>query len=133
MKKKHSVLLGSSCILILTLYFIFNPSGSDFFPKCILFAHTGIYCPGCGSQRALHSLLHLNIKSTFSYNALFLPAIITVGYHYSASAIQKKKQKPVKTLLHHRNAPWVILGIVLAFWLLRNLDIFPFYHLSPDA
>ena len=40
---------------------------------------TDIKCPGCGSQRAIHSLLNLDIKSAFGYNPLLvctLPYII---------------------------------------------------------
>ena len=39
------------------------------FPKCLFFSLTGLQCPGCGSQRALHSLLHLDLVAALRYNA----------------------------------------------------------------
>ena len=46
-------------LIVVTLYFFINPS-TAFFPKCPIYSTTGIYCPGCGSQRALHDFLHLD-------------------------------------------------------------------------
>lgn len=38
----------------------------------------GIDCPGCGSQRALISLLKGNITESLSYHAALIPFIITI-------------------------------------------------------
>ena len=46
---------------MLALYILYNPSETALFPKCPLFATTGIYCPGCGSQRAAYQTLNGNI------------------------------------------------------------------------
>ncbi|MCM1109265.1 MAG: DUF2752 domain-containing protein [Clostridium sp.] len=40
---------------------------------------TGLQCPGCGSQRAVHSLLHADLRAAWGYNALlvaFLPFVL---------------------------------------------------------
>lgn len=41
---------------------------------------TGWLCPGCGSQRALHDLMHLRLGEAFGHNALLvlsIPALLT--------------------------------------------------------
>lgn len=44
-------------------------------PKCIFHAITGLECAGCGAQRMLHSLLHLDLKSAWRANALLLSSL----------------------------------------------------------
>jgi len=82
-------ILGFSIVAISgsLLYFFFDPALSDFFPKCIFHSLTGLDCPGCGSQRAIHALLHGEVVKAADMNllvVLFLPllfysAVITVG------------------------------------------------------
>lgn len=43
------------------LYFIFDPAVTRWAPKCMFRVLTGYDCPGCGSQRALHALLHADM------------------------------------------------------------------------
>src|SRR5580693_9291812 len=37
---------------------LFDPATSGIFPPCPFRYLTGWYCPGCGSLRAIHQLLH---------------------------------------------------------------------------
>jgi hypothetical protein len=46
--------------------------------KCTIKSTFGIDCPGCGSQRALISLLKGNIAESISYHAALIPFIITI-------------------------------------------------------
>ncbi len=130
-KKVIYILIGIVGIGLLSLYFIFDPSAFSFFPKCPLHATTGIYCPGCGSQRALHSLLHLNIMGTIGHNLLFLPGLALVAHHYFLRFKEIRDGKQRKLLLNHPRAPWIILTVVLTFWVLRNLTVYPFELLAP--
>jgi hypothetical protein len=131
LKKLLYITGGIVAVALLSLYFIYDPSSFDFFPKCPLHATTGIYCPGCGSQRALHSLLHLNLAGAIGHNLLFLPALIIVVQHYIMRFMEKRDGRQRKLLLYHPRAPWVVLSVVLAFWLLRNLTFYPFELLAP--
>ncbi len=45
--------------------------GYGFYPPCLIKTCTGLSCPGCGSTRALHALLHLRFSQAFSLNPLF--------------------------------------------------------------
>ena len=42
------------------LFFFLDPAKHTIFPRCVFNSLTGYYCPGCGSQRAIHSMLHLD-------------------------------------------------------------------------
>ena len=69
------------------IYFIYNPSENSFFIPCPFHFITGFFCPGCGSQRAIHLLLHGDVVGAFRFNPLMvltLPVLIyglgTVSY-----------------------------------------------------
>jgi hypothetical protein len=52
---------------VLLLWF-FDPSQGGFFPPCPLFKFTGLQCPGCGTTRALHALVHGDVVGAFRWN-----------------------------------------------------------------
>ncbi|WP_367892778.1 DUF2752 domain-containing protein [Flavivirga jejuensis] len=47
------------------LYYNYDPSEYNIFPKCPVYSLTGIYCPGCGSQRAVHQFFNYSISICF--------------------------------------------------------------------
>ena len=120
MKKKYNYFSWVLVIIFLSLYFLFNPSTSNFFPKCPFHTITGLYCPGCGSQRAIHDMMHLNIFEAINHNALmFFTFTFGIGlYMYS--------KKKFSGLIHHPKSPFIIFGVIFLFGVLRNIDIFHF-------
>ena len=52
-----TVALIAGVTVIVLFYTIFDPE-LPWMPKCVFHALTGWDCPGCGSQRAIHALLH---------------------------------------------------------------------------
>ncbi len=45
---------------------------------CFIKSHFGVECPGCGSQRALISLLKGNLVESLQYHAALIPLICTI-------------------------------------------------------
>src|SRR5437899_5204354 len=73
------------------LYF-FNPSQFGFYPSCMFRRVTGLLCPGCGSLRAAHELLHGHLGTALRLNALFvlgLPAGAGIGSWWLARKLQR--------------------------------------------
>ncbi len=133
MSKYLKLLPGLLVIVILALlYFEYSPVENILFPKCPLYATTGIYCPGCGSQRATHALLHLDIAGVLRSNVLFLPAVVVVLQHVFARFMRNYMQKPqYKSLLDNPKAAWIVLAVVIIFFVLRNIPFAPFSYLAP--
>ena len=121
---KYGLPVGISGLAV--LFFILDPSEYDLFPRCIFYTLTGYYCPGCGSQRAIHCLLHLDLPGVIKNNILFLPAALMILYHYSRQILNKKLIKKLPDILYMKNTPWIIFVIVMIFWLLRNLSFYPY-------
>jgi hypothetical protein len=112
-----------------TLVFLFNPaqqSNGAFFPACPFRALTGLQCPGCGSTRGLHQLLHGHLGAAFQLNPLFvvmLPFIIYGLIRFTSSAITGK---PRRRILIPPMYLWAWLFLLLSFWIFRNTSLYPF-------
>jgi len=113
------------------LFFLLDPAKHDLFPRCIFNSLTGYYCPGCGSQRAIHSLLHLDFAGVVSYNFLFIPAFLLIFYHYMHPVFNRFFGLKLPNVFYFRNTPLIILGVIVLFWILRNIPVYPFAVLAP--
>jgi hypothetical protein len=106
--------------------FLFEPGKTGFFPGCMFRTITGFACPGCGSTRALHQLLHGHIGNAFVLNPLLLialPILLYVLVRHTSWAISGAAPEGNKL-----PAP-IIYGIFFAlviFWVVRNTSIYPF-------
>ncbi|MEM7394570.1 MAG: DUF2752 domain-containing protein, partial [Verrucomicrobiota bacterium] len=63
-------LIGLPLATGLGFLFLFNPAKVSWIPQCPWFFLSGFYCPGCGSVRATHHLLHGNLIGAFRLNPL---------------------------------------------------------------
>jgi len=113
-----AVILG--LIVALVLLFLFNPAECSFFPPCPFHELTGLYCPGCGSLRALNSLLHGNIKAALALNSLM---VISIPF------ILLLLIKP--SIGYKCSTPWIVLTIFIIYWIARNIPVEPFAMLAP--
>jgi hypothetical protein len=57
-------------ILLLGVFILYNinPAQYWFMPKCPFKLITGLSCPGCGIQRAIHAFVHGRFAEAISYN-----------------------------------------------------------------
>jgi hypothetical protein len=112
-------------------YFNYNPNLISLFPKCPFYTITGFYCPGCGSQRAVHQFLHGHILEGLKHNFLILILVSVLTYDGILFLFNHFTKKPLNNLLHQSRITKLILIIILSFWVLRNIDFYPFTILAP--
>ena len=74
-KKTKYILIAIALVALAILYKNYHPGHYSFFPDCPFLSITGLYCPGCGSQRATHYLLNANLLRAFKLNPLMVLAI----------------------------------------------------------
>jgi hypothetical protein len=109
-----------------TYLFIFEPGRSGFFLTCPFRALTGFTCPGCGSTRGLHHLLHGDPVAAFQLNPLFviaLPFMLYALIRYSNAVLRRR---PLQTNQLQPKYIWVLFVAVLSFWIFRNTPWYPF-------
>lgn len=114
-------------IAALSIFFIYilykyNPSTSGFYPPCPTKYLLGIECPGCGSLRASHALLHGRIAKAWHLNPMLLLAIpfilllLLTGIFRSHSRVMDL----IYNKLNNRISLIVIAVILLGWGILRN-------------
>lgn len=126
------LIAGITVVFLAVLYFIKDARHPGFFPACPFHSLTGLYCPGCGSQRAISSLLHGNVYQALSYNSLLvasLPLLMCSAYGSVISVF--RTQKANQAIFYNPVVAKIILALVLTFWLLRNIPVYPFLILAP--
>ena len=104
----------------------FEPGKTGFFPSCPFRALTGFNCPGCGTTRALHQLLHGNVVSAFELNPLMillLPVVVYALVSFTKSAITRR---PMPNISIQPGYVWLSLILVFGFWIFRNTPLYPF-------
>jgi len=106
---------------LIVVYKTFDPA-TGLFPKCPFRQATGLQCPGCGSQRAVHHLLNAEIKEAFVLNPLLVISIpyLIAGFFFEILPLNKNGLIARKFLFGTK-AIIVILIIVIGFAVWRNL------------
>lgn len=99
-------------------------------PPCPTKALFGIVCPGCGSARMLYSLIHGDLRSALTYNAVGVAMLVLLVWSYIAWSTRRITGRRVPRWETLRWAPLAI-GALAAVWLVvRNLPFAPFDSLG---
>jgi len=105
-----SLIAGFVAISGAAILYRFDPTTVHFFPRCVFHELTGLQCPGCGTTRALHHLLHGDIAGAFHYNAMLF-VVVPFGAVASAS----------RRFLTHPLTGWSAVVVTIVWWVGRNI------------
>lgn len=107
------------------------PGQSGLFPPCPLHALTGLYCPGCGTTRALHELVHGHAGMALRLNFLMMTALPFMLYAAASYVSYAFRGRRLPTMHLSGRAIWMLGIVIILFGVLRNLPQFPFTLLAP--
>lgn len=98
-----------------------DPNEAGHYPTCPFLAGTGLYCPGCGSLRAIHALTGGDVATAWDRNplaVLLLPVVLVAWVGWALRLAGRDAWHPTRV-----PAPWVwtLLGVILVYWVLRNV------------
>jgi len=104
-----------------------DPYRPGFFPTCVFLQTTGHWCPGCGGLRATYSLLHGDFAGAMGMNPLVpllvLPVTVAgLGWMWLGAAGVRLPKFDIP-----RWTAYALLGVIGAFWVLRNIPMFEPY------
>lgn len=128
----RDVTLFAGGLMFAVVLHVADPSEAASVPVCPFYAITGLYCPGCGTLRCLHALLHSDVRSALDYNALtvFFVPMLAVAWLSVGFAGIRGRHPP-----HGWSAPrWAgsALGVTFGlFWIMRNVPVEPFSWMAP--
>ena len=109
----------------------FPPDQYTFYPRCIFKLLTGLNCPGCGGTRCLHALVHGDLLQALAFNPL---VVLALPYVLVAGTQLVLRDGLGKKASIWRLPSWsisVLFWVVVTFWILRNVDAYPFQLLAP--
>lgn len=118
-KRWRTILILSAIVILILIYGLFDPS-ANFFPRCIFKSLTGLDCPGCGSQRALHALLHADIIAAWRFNAMLVLAIPPLAV-MAAAAVMRTRYPGFYAAMNSTKAIYIWLVAITLWWILRNV------------
>jgi hypothetical protein len=107
-----------------------NAPGSRF-PPCMFHLLTGYWCVSCGLTRALHALVHGDLRRAFAMNPLamatlpLMPAMVLWSWGWQPARLRPLMRVVMEPRL------WLVL--LPAYWVARNLPWFPFRLLAPGG
>lgn len=125
-----AVFLFGAAIILLR---VFDPATSGVFPPCPLRYLTGLYCPGCGSLRAMHALLHGELGRAWAMNPLMIVTLPFVTYGLVSEALLELRGSRLPEVM--LPASWIraFCVVVVLYAVARNLPLYPFDLLAPGA
>jgi len=124
------VLLWIAAALV-TLYFHDPAAAAGFFPPCPFHYLTGLHCPGCGTLRATHQLLHGHPLAALDLNPLMVLSLPFIAYALVSYIGKTFANRPLPRVFWPPWAIWTLLGLIVAYWVLRNIPVYPLSLLAP--
>ncbi len=77
------------------ILFFFDPATAGFYPPCLFRTVLGMRCPGCGSLRAVHQLLHGQVAAAWALNRMIF---IAGPLALLASFLLRKRSRDISLL-----------------------------------
>ncbi|WP_455591338.1 DUF2752 domain-containing protein [Bacteroides sp.] len=115
------IICGTIVIAAVVLLYFVNPIGAWYMPKCPFHLLTGLECPACGTQRAVHELLHLHIGKAFMYNPFFFLSAPYLLLLIVLQSLKGDKAQKIKSFLYGYRAINVYVLLIIVWWIARNL------------
>ncbi len=117
--------LSAAVVLVAAAVFLYfvEPGSTGWAPPCLFHVLTGLYCPGCGTGRGLHLLVHGDFAGALQMNSLM---VLTLPLLVYLIVRQSVTNKPVQSWVYR-----LITVIIFAYWLGRNIPTYPFTILAP--
>jgi hypothetical protein len=126
------LLVAGACAAAVLL-FLLDPAEAGCFPPCPFHALTGLHCPGCGTLRGLHHLLHGRVLTALGFNPLMVLCLPAVLYGLASWVSQRLNGRPLPIPRVRASWIWGLLAVILLYWVARNIPAPPFSTLAPSA
>jgi hypothetical protein len=101
-----------------------DPNEGGHYPSCPFLALTGLYCPFCGSLRAVHALAHGDLPRALGLNVLTVVGLAVLVARWVVWVVRAGRGSHVGgRAAVPRGTGAVLLVVAVAFGVLRNLPV----------
>ncbi len=133
--KRNLVFFLGLCIIFAGVFYFYtwNPViQKGYFLQCPSYKLFGLYCAGCGSQRAIHFILHGEWAAAWHYNPLLLvllPLIVVLCIQYIARHLFHQYWDI--PLFRNNLFIYLLFSCIMLYMVARNLPYPMFNALKP--
>ncbi|GAA3727266.1 hypothetical protein HDA32_003664 [Spinactinospora alkalitolerans] len=120
------LLVGAAAVTAAAMVHFVDPNEPGHYPTCPWLMVTGTFCPGCGTMRCIHALTNLDIVGALQMNVLTVAMLPILAVSYFAWLYRSFRPPRRQLGMAHPFWLWLLLVVILAFWLLRNLPFAAF-------
>jgi len=119
------VTIMAFCLSVIVLGFVLHeyPPERYMYVPCLLHLTTGLHCPGCGSTRAVSSILHGDVALALKNNLLIILWGPYLMYRGTQSVRSWIDQEPKHIWEPPKRSIFAFLILTLVYTVLRNLPI----------
>ena len=114
------VVVVAAVAIALLLFYALVDVDSGLMPRCPIKALTGFECPGCGSQRMIHALLHGDFAGAWRQNP-FLIVMIPVMLAALVAELWRKRFPRLNRVILSPASIAVIIAATAIWTICRNI------------
>jgi hypothetical protein len=100
--------------------YLVDPASSRLFPECPFRVLTGLLCPGCGTTRALHRLMHGELAAAVRLSPLLMVVAPILGFSAISGFMLVVRGIALPRPRISAIWIWALLTVIMGFWVLRN-------------
>lgn len=122
------VVLGIMFIFVSLTHWLSGPTS-----ECGILKFTGLYCAGCGGTRCAQSIFSGHWLKAMGYNPMLMTGFLVFMTAFVILIVRITilgKPAPKIPNIHPR-WPWLAVGSIILFTILRNIPAYPFTLLAP--
>lgn len=118
-------------VIVAVILHLYSPYDSGVYAACPFKALTDLNCPGCGTLRGLHELAHGHFGAAFGLNPLMVLSLPFIAFSIIKYIVAGILGRAERKIFIPSAFIWALLGVIILFWILRNLPCYPFTLLAP--
>lgn len=111
--------------------YLHDPMVGRFYPPCLFHQASGLFCPGCGTARALHALTHGQLGTALGHNLLAVLCLPMLAVAALREGLLVLRNKPRRAFPIPAACGWGLILVFLLYWAVRNIPLYPFTWLAP--
>ena len=119
--KINRTIIFGTILMLVVVYSLFNPEKCQIFPQCPFRQLTGLLCPGCGSQRAIHQLLNGHLLSAIRHNVFLVVTLPWISAIIIFKYFARNKGEQINRILLKRGVVNTYLLVLIIWWIYRNV------------
>lgn len=114
--------MGAGIVAIIGMLAVFDPTTTGWPLHCPVKLITGLQCPACGTQRAVHALLHGRFQEAIHYNLFLLYALPYLILLILGQLLPKSPwQRKLTRFAEHPRMVGLYIALFMLWFVLRNI------------